>query len=91
MSAQSIIRLSIAAIASAASLALSWPFWRDFSYWAESRTMWLGYFVAGFILAVFVFVVFLRSLATLFEHDALQRAESRSTGPASTSGEEAGS
>jgi hypothetical protein len=35
--------------------------------------MWLAYFIIGFCLAVFVFVVFLRSLGTLFEHDALER------------------
>lgn len=75
MSAQRIIRLSIAVLASGASLALSWPYWRDFEYWPESRAMWLAYFVLGFILAVYVFYAFLDSLGTLFEHDALERAE----------------
>lgn len=56
-------------------MALSWPYWRDFEYWAESRTMWPAYFVLGFLLAVFVFYAFLDSLGTLFEHDALERAE----------------
>ena len=73
MPAQRTIRLGLAIVASAASLALSWPFWRDYSYWAESPPMWLLYFAAGFVLAVYVFVAFFRSLATLFEHDALTR------------------
>lgn len=73
MSAQRIIRLSIAIVASGASLALSWPYWRDFGYWAESRSIWIAYFIVGFILAVFVFYAFLDSLRTLFEHDALER------------------
>lgn len=75
MSAQRIIRLSIAVLASGASLALSWPYWRNFEYWAESRMMWLAYFVLGFLLAVYVFYAFLDSLGTLFEHDALEKAE----------------
>lgn len=75
MSAQRTIRLSIAILASAVSMALSWPYWRDFEYWAESRGMWLFYFALGFLLAVYVFYAFLDSLATLFEHDALEKAE----------------
>ncbi len=71
---QRTIRLSLAVLGSAASLFLSWPFWRDFEYWAESPTMWLVYFLLGFVLAVYVFYVFLGSLRTLFEHDELERA-----------------
>ena len=73
MSAQRIIRLTLSILASGASLALSWPYWRDFGYWAESHTMWLVYFAVGFVLAVYVFSVFFNSLATLFEHDAIER------------------
>lgn len=73
MFAQRMARLSMAILASAASLALSWPYWRDFEYWAESRTMWTIYFVVGFVLAVYVFLVFFDCLATLFEHDAVTR------------------
>ncbi|MGB3272091.1 MAG: hypothetical protein WBA66_04240 [Xanthobacteraceae bacterium] len=73
MPAQRTIRLGLAIVASAGSLALSWPFWRDYSYWAESPALWLIYFAVGFVLAVYVFVVFFRSLRTLFEHDALTR------------------
>jgi len=73
MSAQRIIRLSVAVLASGASFALSWPYWRDFEYWPESQSMWLVYFVVGFVLAVYVFYAFFDSLSTLFEHDALER------------------
>lgn len=71
MSAQRMIRLAIAILASLASMALSWPYFRDFGYWPESQTMWLVYFIVGFLLAVYVFMVFIDTLATLFEHDAL--------------------
>lgn len=74
MSTQRIIRISLSILASAASLALSWPYWRDFGFWAESRIMWLVYFALGFVLAVYVFSVFFNSLTTLFEHDALERS-----------------
>jgi len=73
MSVQRIIRLGVAIMASGASLALSWPYWRDFGYWAESHFMWTAYFIVGFILAVYVFYAFLGSLRTLFEHDMLER------------------
>lgn len=75
MSVQRIIRMGVSILASGASLALSWPYWRDFQYWPESRSMWLVYFVLGFLLAVYVFYAFLGRLSTLFEHDALERAQ----------------
>ena len=74
MLVQRTLRLSLAALASGISLFLSWPYWRDFQYWPESRPMWLIYFLLGFVLAVYVFYAFLVSLRTLFEHDALERA-----------------
>ena len=70
---QWIIRLTLAVIAAGASLALSWPFWRDFEYWAESETAWLLHFGLGFVLAVAVFYLFFESLAALFEHDEVER------------------
>lgn len=73
MSAHRRIRLVIAILASLVSVALSWPYFRDFGYWPESQTMWVIYFILGFVLAVYVFMVFLDTLATLFEHDTLQR------------------
>ena len=73
MSAQRSMRFWLAVIGSVASFALSWPYWRDFSYWAESPAMWMVYFAVGFVLAIYVFIAFLGSLHTLFEHDALGR------------------
>lgn len=73
MAAKRIIRILLAILASGSSLALSWPYWRDFEYWAESRGMWLFYFALGFVLAVYVFYIFFGSLDTLFEHDVLER------------------
>jgi len=88
MSAQRIIRMALAILASGASLALSWPYWRDFSYWAESEVMWLVYLAVGFVLAVYVFHVYLGSLRTLFEHDALARAGKAGQKPARAAGKE---
>ena len=70
MSAQRIIRLGVAILASAASLALSWPYWRDFGYWPESHLAWWVYFAAGFVMAVWVFYLFIGSLRILFLHDS---------------------
>ncbi len=74
MSTQSVIRMGLAILGAGASLALSWPYWRDYGYWPESPRMWLGYFLLGFVLAVYVFYAFLGRLGTLFEHDAIERA-----------------
>ncbi|MFA5521329.1 MAG: hypothetical protein WCY98_05930 [Castellaniella sp.] len=71
--AQRTIDLVIAIIASVISVLLSWPYWRDFEYWPESPTMWTLYFIVGFILAVYVFLVFISSLRTLFQHDEQAR------------------
>lgn len=73
--ATGIIWLVVAVLASIVSFFLSWPYSRDFSYWPESRTMWTIYFGVGFVLAVYVFYVFFGTLRTLFEHDAIERAE----------------
>jgi len=73
--AQKLIWVSLAAVGSLISLFLSWPWWRDFSYWAESKVMWKIYFVLGFLLAVYVFYIFFRAVRTLFEHDAIERQE----------------
>lgn len=74
MSSQRLTRIGVSIFGSVVSIALSWPYWRDFEYWAESREMWLLYFAVGFVLAVYVFYVFLGTLSTLFEHDAIDRA-----------------
>ncbi|OOG51507.1 hypothetical protein [Polaromonas sp. C04] len=66
---QRTIDLTISVLASVAAFLLSWPFWRDFEYWPESHVAWLIYFVLGFVLAVYVFYVFIGSLHILFLHD----------------------
>ncbi|MGB3741945.1 hypothetical protein [Castellaniella sp.] len=71
--AQRLIDVVLSALAGLVSVLLSWPYWRSFSYWAESPGMWRVYMVLGFVLAVYVFYVFLGCLRTLFQHDALTR------------------
>lgn len=66
---QRTIDLSLSVLACAAAFLLSWPFWRDFEYWPESPVAWWLYFVGGFVLAVYVFYVFIGSLRMLFLHD----------------------
>lgn len=77
--AQRVIDLVLSAIAALVSALLSWPYWQDYSYWAESAVMWTLYIVAGFILAVYVFYVFLGSMRTLFLHDAQGREPAASS------------
>lgn len=67
--------LVLSVIAAVIAMALSWPFWRDFSFWPESETAWMIYFVLGFVLTVYVFHAFLGALHTLFEHDAVLREQ----------------
>lgn len=75
--AQRLIDLVLSILASTLGFALSWPFWRDFEYWAESELAWYAYFVIGFILAVYVFYLFLQCLHTLFDHDRLLHEQAR--------------
>jgi len=63
------IDLTLSVVASILSFALSWPYWRSFSYFAESTTAWWIYFALGFVLAIFVFYVFFRTLRALFMHE----------------------
>lgn len=76
--AQRIIDLTLSALAALASLLLSWPYWRDFEYWPESPTMWVLYFIIGFVLATYVFHVFLDSVRTLFLHEDQARSAPQS-------------
>lgn len=69
-----IIDLVLSVLASAVGFVLSWPFWRDMEYWAESRTMWCVYFIAGFLMSVYVFYIFLNGVHTLFLHDSLVKS-----------------
>lgn len=71
--------LTLSVLASVAAFALSWPFWRDFEYWAESHVAWWIYFVFGFVLAVYVFYIFIESLHMLFLHG---KEEAAATAPA---------
>ena len=65
---------TLSLLATALAFALSWPFWRDFGYWGESRAMWWAYFIVGFLMAFYVFHLFLGNMRTLFLHDALEKA-----------------
>jgi hypothetical protein len=65
---QRITDLTLSVLASVTAFALSWPFWRDYEYWAESHVAWWIYFVSGFVLAVYVFYIFIESLHILFLH-----------------------
>ncbi len=78
--AQRIIDLVLSALAALLSVLLSWPYWRDFEYWAESPTMWWIYIVLGYVLAVYVFYAFLGSLRTLFLHDEQAREQAKAEG-----------
>ncbi len=71
---QRIIDGTISFLATVLGFALSWPFWRDFSYWGESRTAWWIYFIVGFLMAFYVFYLFLGNMRTLFLHDALEKS-----------------
>ncbi len=75
--AQRVIDLVIAVVASIGAALLSWPFWRDFSYWGESVVAWWLYFIVGFAVAVYVFYIFISSLHMLFLHDTQDREESQ--------------
>ncbi len=89
--AQRMIDLTLAVVASIGSFLLSWPYWRNFEYWAESHTFWQIYFITGFVLAVYVFYIFLSSLHTLFLHDAqghIQPLNMEATDDAASDGQE---
>lgn len=80
--AQRVTDFILSVLATVVAFGLSWPFWRHFEYWAESRLAWRVYFVVGFVLALYVFYVFLRAIHTLFRHDALAHAASAAPEPA---------
>lgn len=77
---QRTIDLVLSSVASAAALLLSWPYFRNYEYFAETRLAWVVYFVAGFVMSVYLFQAFLGSMRTLFEHDAIERAEAARKG-----------
>lgn len=65
---QRITDLALSIVACVTALFLSWPYWRDFAYWATSHTAWVIYFAGGLVLAIYVFFVFMGSLHILFQH-----------------------
>lgn len=67
----------ISVVGSVLAILLSWPFWRDYEYWAESETMWLVYFIVGYALSVYVFYIFIGVTRTLFQHSAIEQAAAR--------------
>jgi len=70
---QRITDLTLSVLTCVAAVLLSWPFWRTYTYWPESHLAWLIYFVTGFLLAVYVFYVFIGSLRILFLHDTQEQ------------------
>lgn len=70
---QRITDLTISVLACVVFTLLSWPFWRNYEYWAESHQAWWIYFAVGFLLALYVFYVFIGSLRILFIHDTQQQ------------------
>lgn len=70
---QRITDMTISVLATVVAMALSWPFWRTFDHWTESHLAWWIYFSSGFVLAVYVFYVFIGSLRILFLHDTQER------------------
>ncbi len=79
---QRIVDLTLSVVASVAAFLLSWPFWRAFEFWPESHVAWWVYFALGFVLAVYVFYVFIGSLHILFQHGAEEGAAKAATDPA---------
>ena len=73
--AQKITDLIVSVLATLAAVLLSWPFWVEHLYWAESVTAWQVYIVVGFVLAAYVFYVFLGSLRFLFSHAEDEKRE----------------
>lgn len=71
----------LSALGSAAGFALSWPFWRDFEYFADSRDFWWVYFVVGYLMGVYVFYVFIACTRMLFLHDHLIKTGVIEPGP----------
>lgn len=65
---QRLTDLIISLFCTLAGFLFSWPFWRDFEYFAESESYWMAYFIIGSVLGIYVFYVFIGSLRFLFQH-----------------------
>lgn len=72
---QRIVDLVLSVLAAVLAFFLAWPYWRDFQYWPESHLAWGIYFAVGFVLAVYVFYVFIRGVHALFAHETHAHAE----------------
>ena len=84
---QRIVDLTISVLACVPAFLLSRPFWRNFEYWAESQVAWWIYFTVGFLLAVYVFYVFIGSLHILFLHGA-EEVAAKAAPDATTNGKQ---
>lgn len=49
---------------------LSWPYYVDHQFWAETSNMWAAYVVAGVVMGLYVAVMFIHVLATLIYNEA---------------------
>ena len=76
----------LSVLASVVAFGLSWPFWRGFEYWPESHVAWWIYYVVGFVLAVYVFYVFIGSLHILFLHDTQNASAPTTADPGQVAG-----
>ena len=77
---QKVIDVVLSMLASAAAVALSWPYHRNFEYFAESETAWNIYFILGFVVCVYIFFIFIHCVRTLFEHDRVIKENASKNG-----------
>ena len=75
--------LTLSFLATLAAFFLSWPFWRTFEFWAESRVMWWVYFATGFLMAFYVIYAFIGCVRTLFLHDTIMKMRASGEEPPS--------
>lgn len=71
---QRLTDLSLSILISFVGCLLSYPFWRDYEYWAESPAAWWIYFILGFLLCIYILYVFIGSLRMLFLHALEEKA-----------------
>lgn len=71
---QRLTDLSLSILISFVGCLLSYPFWQDYEYWAESPTAWRIYFIVGFLLCIYILYVFIGSLRMLFLHALEEQA-----------------
>lgn len=59
----------IAILAILIFILMSLPYQFEFNYWAEAPLLWAAYFVAGGILAVYIFYLFLQTRRDLLSEE----------------------